>query len=50
MVIKVTAIKQITNFKLVICFNTGDLRIFDFVSLLSDPAFAPLIDEERFKK
>lgn len=48
--IKVSGVRPLANHRIWIRFNTGEVKIFDFSSLLSQPAFAPLADEEVFRQ
>ena len=49
-VIKVSGVRPLDNHQLWVRFNTGEVKIFDFTSLLERPAFAPLSDAETFKQ
>jgi hypothetical protein len=46
--IKVTKIEVERDYLLKIVFNSGELKYFDFSSLLSTPVFAPLKDKTLF--
>lgn len=48
-VIKVLAVRPLDDYKLWLKFNTGENRIFDFASLLNEPAFCPLKKRENFE-
>lgn len=41
-VIKISGIRPLDDYKLWIRFSTGEVKIFDFAPLLTQPAFAPL--------
>lgn len=47
--LEVCGVKPLDNYNLWVRFNNGETRMFDFTSLLSAPAFAPLRDIEIFK-
>ena len=47
--LKVTDVCPLDNYNLLICFNTGETRIFDFTPFLSNPVFAPLTDMRVFR-
>jgi hypothetical protein len=47
-VIKVSGARPLDEFRLWIRFNTGEAKVFDFKTLLSAPAFAPLSDKSVF--
>ncbi len=49
-VIKVSGVRPLENHRLWVRFNTGEVKIFDFTSLLGQTAFAPLADEEIFRQ
>ena len=46
--IKITKIAVLKDYLLKISFNTGELKYFDFSSLLSTPVFSPLKDKQLF--
>lgn len=46
--IKVIEVKALPDHMLWLRFNTGEEKVFDFKPLLTDPAFAPLVDPEIF--
>lgn len=46
--IKVCGVKALENYKLRLRFSTGEVRLFDFMPLLSRSAFAPLKSKELF--
>ena len=48
-IIKVCGVRPLPDFCLWLRFNTGEVKIFDFKPLLSEPCSAPLADEEIFK-
>lgn len=47
--IRVIDIHPMEPFKLKIEFNTGEIKLFDFSPLLSQPAFRPLSDSKVFQ-
>lgn len=47
-VIKISGIRPLDDYKLWIRFSTGEVKIFDFAPLLTQPAFAPLADHDLF--
>lgn len=46
--IRVSGVRPMSDYKLWIRFTTGEVKIFDFTSLLETPAFMPLKDREVF--
>lgn len=48
-VIKISGIRPLDDYKLWIRFSTGEVKIFDFAPLLTQPAFAPLADHDLFR-
>lgn len=46
--IKVSGVRPLDDYILWVRFNTGEAKFFDFKSLLSTPAFAPLADKKVF--
>lgn len=46
--VKVVEVKALPDHMLWLRFNTGEEKVFDFKPLLTDPAFAPLVDPEIF--
>ncbi len=46
--IKITKIEVAKDYLLKIEFNTGELKYFDFSSLLNTPVFSPLKDKSLF--
>ena len=46
--VKVSGVRPISNHRLWLRFDTGEVRVFDFKPLLSRPAFAPLADVRLF--
>ena len=46
--IKVCGVRPLEDYQLWIRFSTGEAKVFDFKSLLSSPAFAPLADKTLF--
>lgn len=48
LVIKVSGVRPMKDYKLWLRFNTGEVKIFDFKPLLNQPAFLPLADEDAF--
>ena len=46
-VIKVSGVRPLNDHQLWICFNPGDIKIFDFAPQI---AFAPLADEDVFQQ
>lgn len=49
-VIKVSGVRPLADHQLWVRFNTGEIKIFDFVPLLNQTAFAPLADEDVFRQ
>jgi len=47
-VIRVCGVRPLDDHRLWLRFSTGEVKIFDFVPLLSKPVFAPLADEKVF--
>lgn len=47
--ITISGVRPLPNHMLWVRFNNGEAKIFDFKSLLTSPAFAPLKDESVFK-
>lgn len=47
-VIKISGVRLMEDYKLWLRFNTGEVKIFDFKPLLTEPAFAPLEDRSVF--
>ncbi len=47
--LKVCGVKPLDDYKLWVRFNTSEVKVFDFSSLLDKPAFAPLKDIDVFK-
>ena len=46
--IKISGVRPLSGHKLWLRFNTGEVKVFDFTPLLSDPAFVPLKDPAVF--
>ena len=46
---RICGVRPLENHRLWLRFSTGECGIFDFSSLLDDPAFQPLKDESVFK-
>ena len=46
--LKVVEVKTLPEYNLWIKFNNGEIRLFDFSSLLDKPAFVPLNDKTLF--
>ena len=46
--LKVVEVKTLPEYNLWIKFNNGEIRLFDFSSLLDKPAFVPLNDKALF--
>lgn len=47
--IKVVEVEALPNHELLLQFNTGETRVFDFKPLLTYPAFSPLADHDLFE-
>ncbi len=47
--LKITEARAIGEYLLWVKFNIGEIRIFDFKSLLDKPAFAPLQEKKVFE-
>lgn len=47
--IKVIEVEALPNHELLLQFNTGETRFFDFKPLLTYPAFSPLADHNLFE-
>ena len=46
--LKVSDIRSLPDYKLLVQFNTGETKVFDFSEILSSPAFSQLRDKEVF--
>lgn len=46
--IKVCGVRPMEDHRLWVRFNTGEAKVFDFSSLLQEPAFSPLSDPQIF--
>jgi hypothetical protein len=46
--IKISGVRPMEHYKLLIRFNTGETKIFDFEPELHYPAFSPLKDKKVF--
>jgi len=46
--IKVVEVKAMCDYKLLLRFDGGEVKVFDFLPLLSYPAFKPLEDPKVF--
>ena len=46
--VKVISVRALSDYRLWLRFNNGEVRVFDFRPLLKEPAFVPLNDAERF--
>ena len=46
--IKISGIRPLDDYKLWIRFNTGEIKVFDFIPELNSPAFSPLKDISVF--
>lgn len=49
-VMKVSGVRPLEGHRLWVRFNTGEVRIVDFKTLLEEPAFAALRDEKTFRE
>ena len=49
MMIKVTAVKALDNYKLELSFNTGEVRVFDVAPYLNKGIFTELRDPSYFR-
>ena len=47
--IKVISVRLLENYKLLLKFATGEVKIYDVLPLLNKPVFALLKDEDIFK-
>lgn len=47
--IRISGVRPLEDYKLWVRFSTGESKIFDFMPLLSAPAFQPLADEKVFR-
>ncbi len=47
-ILKVVEVKTLPEYNLWIKFNNGEIRLFDFSSLLDKPVFVPLNDKALF--
>ncbi len=47
--LKIIGLRPLENFLLWIRFNTGEVKIFDFKTVLDDKCFEPLRDEAVFR-
>lgn len=48
--IRVSGVRPLDNYKLLLCFNNGEAKIFDFSPLLNEPTFIPLMDKAVFNQ
>ncbi len=48
-ILHVLDVRVLDNYRLWIKFSTGEIKIFDFTSLVNTPAFRVLKDEKIFK-
>ena len=48
--LKVSGIRPLPGHRLWVRFNTGEVKLFDFGTLLEKPAYAPLRDEGLFRE
>lgn len=46
--VKVSGIKPLSNYRLWLRFDTGEMKVFDFNPLLDRPGFVPLRDKKLF--
>lgn len=47
--ILVKSVRALDNYRLWICFTTGEEKVFDFTPILDSPAFAPLKEKSVFE-
>lgn len=47
--IEVVGVRPLSDYRLQLRFNTGEIKIFDFSELINEPAFKPLADEKIFR-
>lgn len=50
MFLEITSAEYLSDYKLLVTFNNGEKRVFDFAGVIERyPVFAPLSDKNRFK-